>query len=83
MSAYRPENFASIDLMYGIFVAWFPFQLYAEWHQWYGDLSHVKLYDAFWVFLVVAFFLLILLTAWTVVFLKRRTSSPHWRLFRV
>ena len=54
-----------------IFISWFPCQLYAEWHRWYGDLSHIRyFYDAFWVLLMIAFLLLLLFVAWTVVLIK-------------
>lgn len=55
-----------------IFISWFPCQLYAEWHQWYGDLSHIfYFYDAFWALLMIAFLLFLLFAAWAVVLIKR------------
>lgn len=50
-----------------ILVTWFPFQLYAEWHQWYGDLSHVWLFGSFAILFGVAVLLLLLFTFWTFV----------------
>jgi hypothetical protein len=55
-----------------IFVTWFPCQLYAEWYEWYGDLSHLfDFYSTFWVLLLIAFLLLLLFTAWAAVLIKK------------
>lgn len=55
-----------------IFVTWFPCQLYAEWYEWYGDLSHVAgFYGAFWLLLTFAFLLLLLFAAWAAVLIKK------------
>lgn len=71
--------FNSIDLRtlytligcYIILVSWFPLQLYAEWYQWYGDLSHVLLYYTFWVLFVVALLLIALFAVWVVVLIEK------------
>jgi hypothetical protein len=55
-----------------IFLTWFPCQLYAEWYEWYGDLSHIfDFYSTFWVLLVIAVLLLLLFTAWATVLLRK------------
>src|SRR5260370_9802728 len=56
---------------YIILLTWFPFQIYAEWHQWYGDFSHVLIYYTFWVLFIIASLLLVLFTVWVIVILER------------
>jgi hypothetical protein len=55
---------------YIILLTWFPFQLYAEWHQWYGDFSHILLYHTFWVLFIIAALLLVLFTVWVIVVIE-------------
>ena len=55
-----------------ILVTWFPLQLYAEWYQWYGDLSHVQYFnDSFWGLLAVAILLFVLFVVWIIVLVKK------------
>jgi hypothetical protein len=49
-----------------ILITWFPLRMYADWYQWYGDLSHLRYYHAYLLLAVFALELLILYTIWVV-----------------
>lgn len=54
-----------------VLVLWFPFRIYANWHQWYGDFNNILYYQAFWVFGFFALLLLVIYTTWII---KRTTE---------
>jgi hypothetical protein len=55
---------------YVILLTWFPLQLYAEWHQWYGDLEHINQLSSFKGLLAVAVVLFVVFGSWIAVRLK-------------
>jgi NADH:ubiquinone oxidoreductase subunit 3 (subunit A) len=60
---------AALNVLLGCFiilVTWFPFRAYSEWYLWYGNLSHMVDYSAYWVLMVFAIELLLLYVIWAV-----------------
>lgn len=47
-----------------ILITWFPLRAYADWYQWYGDLSHLLWYDAFMVLAAYAIGLVVFYAVW-------------------
>jgi len=59
----------ALNVLVGCFViliTWFPFRTYSEWYLWYGDLSHMWNYPAYWVLFVFALELLVLYAIWII-----------------